>query len=113
MRLGGIKLSVSKSRHPQTNGSSERMNCTLKNYHRCYISHHQRDSDSLLVTAELAYNSAKITNNQYFPFEFNLGWLPRAPFDFISSRSDVAAKSVASLRRRLASSYNDVFFLFA
>ncbi len=36
MELCGVKLKMSSSRHPQTDVSSEIMNCMLEKYLRCY-----------------------------------------------------------------------------
>ena len=58
MGLLGIKLKMSTSRHPQTDGSSEVMNRMVENYLRCYCSYRQDDWADLLPSAEFAYNSA-------------------------------------------------------
>lgn len=86
------------------------MNRMLENYLCCYTSHHQRDWDSFLVSAEFAYDSTEVTSNQYFFFKLDLGWHPQTPLVFISSRSDATVKTVANRRRRLASSFSDASF---
>ncbi len=37
MDLWGVKLKMSSSRHPQTDGASEVMNRMVENYLRCYV----------------------------------------------------------------------------
>eukprot|EP00737_Agarophyton_chilense_P003919 gb/GEZJ01004734.1/.p1 GENE.gb/GEZJ01004734.1/~~gb/GEZJ01004734.1/.p1 ORF type:complete len:294 (-),score=32.76 gb/GEZJ01004734.1/:75-956(-) len=73
MELCGIKLKMSTSRHPQTDGSSEVMNRMVENYLRCYCSYHQDDWDELLPAAEFAYNSAVSEDLGTTPFEMDLG----------------------------------------
>ena len=46
MKLCGIQLKMSSSRHPQTDGASEIMNGMVENYLRCYCSYHQNDWDT-------------------------------------------------------------------
>ena len=58
MKLCGVKLKMSASKHPQTDGATEIMNIMVENYLRCYFSYHQNDWDELLPAAEFAYNSA-------------------------------------------------------
>lgn len=59
MQLCEIKLQMSSSHHPQTDGVSEVMNRVVETYLRCYCSFHQNDCDVLLPTAEFAHNSAR------------------------------------------------------
>jgi hypothetical protein len=90
MDLYGIKLKMSTSRHPQTDGSSEIMNRMLENYLRCYCSYRQDDWAELLPSAEFAYNSALSEDLGVSPFEVDLGWCPRSPLDMLSgSRSSL------------------------
>ena len=52
--LCGVKLKMSNSKHPQTDGATEIMNRMVENYLRCYFSYHQNAWDELLPAAELA-----------------------------------------------------------
>ena len=87
MHLAGVKLSMSSSHHPQTNGSSEIMNKMIENYLRCFVNFHQDDWDQYMISAEVAYNSAVIEELGHSPYFLDLGWEPKQPLDFLASRS--------------------------
>ncbi len=59
MKLCGVKLKLSTSNHPQTDGSSEIMNRLVENFLRCYCNLKQDDWDKFITAAEFSYNSAK------------------------------------------------------
>ena len=67
--LCDVKLKMSTSHHPQTDGSSEVMNQMVENYLRCYCSKDQDNWNSLLTSAEFAYNSAVSTDLGVSSFE--------------------------------------------
>lgn len=79
MGLCDINLCISSSQHPQTDGSSDIVNRMVENYLRCFCNHSQRDWETLLPTAEFAYNSAKVQHLGMCPFELDFGWIPRSP----------------------------------
>ena len=72
MELCGVKLKISTSKHPQTDGATEIMNRMFEHYLRCYCSCHQNNWDELLPAAEFAYNSAKSEDLWISPFEMDL-----------------------------------------
>lgn len=82
--LCGIKLKMSTSRHPQTDGGAEIMNRMIGNYLRCYCARNQRNWDDLLTAAEFAYNTATVESMGMTPFEADIGWNPRSPLDLLS-----------------------------
>ncbi len=84
MNLCGIKLQMSTSRHPQTNGSSEIMNSMLENYLRGFCNCRQDNWPELLPGAEVAYKSALRENLGVSPFQMDLGWKPKEPLDMFS-----------------------------
>lgn len=86
MNLCGVKLKVSSSRHPQTDAAYEVMNRMLDNYLRCYRSHHQDELDDLLLSAKFAYNSSISDNFGMYPFEVDLGYVPRTPLQMTSGK---------------------------
>lgn len=68
-RMTGINQRLSTAYHPQTDGSTERMNQEVLNYLRAFISYAQTDWPKLLPTAMLALNNRKssvIGNSPFF-----------------------------------------------
>lgn len=88
MKYCDIKLKMSTSRHPQTDGATEIMNHMIGNYLRCYCGFNQDYWDKLLTTAEFAYNSAKVESLKMSPFEMDLGWLPKSPLELLARSPD-------------------------
>lgn len=111
MELCGVKLKMSTSRHPQTDGASEVMNRMIENYLRCYCSYHQNDWDELLPAAEFAYNSAVTEDLGMSPFEMDLGYNPRTPLDMISG-SEIPVESVEDFKQRMKNSLEDAKFSY-
>lgn len=111
MELCGVKLKMSSSRHPQTDGSSEIMNRMVENYIRCYCNYHQNDWDELLPGAEFAYNSAVSDDLGMTPFEADLGWNPKSPLDLMSS-SNHLNETVAEFKERLKETLEDAKFAY-
>ncbi len=57
IEIFGVKLKMSSSSIPQTDGSSEIMSHMVENYLRCYCNYQQDGWDQLLPRAAFAYNS--------------------------------------------------------
>ena len=111
MELCGVKLKMSTSRHPQTDGASEIMNRMVKNYLRCYYNYHQDTWDELLPAAEFAYNSAINGDLGMRPFEMDLGWKPKSQLELISgARREDVNEIVEDFRRKLKVSLEDAQF---
>lgn len=110
IKLCEIRLSISTSKHPLTDGSSEIITRMVENYLRCYCAHNQRDWYYLLAAAEFAYNSVTVESKKIFLFELDLGWSPRALLDFIGQQSDLMIQSFADLTQRLEVSFSDASF---
>ena len=72
--------------HPQTDGQTERMNRTLQQMLRNYVSPDQTDWDELLAPAEFAYNNAPSASTGFTPFFLNYGRHPRTPASLIFRR---------------------------
>ncbi len=109
MSLCGIKLEMSSSRHPQTDGSSEIMNRMVENYLRCYCSYHQKDWDELLASAEFAHNSAVSDEFGTSPFEVDLGWNPSWT---VLTSSESAIETLAEFKCRLKISLDDAKYAY-
>lgn len=109
MSLCGIRLQMSSSHHPQTDGASEVMNRMVENYLRCYCSLRQDDWDVLLPAAEFAYNSAETLDLGSSPFEIDLGWSPWSPIDILHKES-TPIESVNEFKTRLRVALEDARF---
>jgi hypothetical protein len=66
--------------HPQTDGQTERMNATLEQYLRTYVSYLQDDWVDWLVTTELATNSTMSETTNVSLFFALYGFNPRMGF---------------------------------
>ncbi|KAI1001021.1 hypothetical protein K3495_g7178 [Podosphaera aphanis] len=66
--MTGINQRLSTAYHPQTDGSTEKMNQEVLNYLRAFISYSQIDWSKLLPTAMLALNNRKSTVIGTSPF---------------------------------------------
>ena len=75
--LIGVKLRMSSAYHPQTDGSTERMNHTVSQMLRQCISPKQNDWVTKLPAIEFAINSARSETTGYAPFFLNYGRMPR------------------------------------
>ena len=80
----GTKLSFSTANHPQTDGSTERMNRLVEDILRAFVNHRQNNWDSLLPLCEFAINSSQQASTGHTPFFLNYGLNPRAPMDLLS-----------------------------
>ena len=72
----GIEHRLSTAYHPQTNGQTERVNQTLKQYLRHHVNYEQNDWKGLLPLAQFAYNNAMHATTKETPFFANYGLNP-------------------------------------
>ena len=79
----GIKLKFSTAFHPQTDGQIEVVNRSLGNLLWCLVGEVNRNWDSILPTAQLAYNSSVNRSIGTSPFEVVHGCTPRKPLDLL------------------------------
>uniref|UniRef100_A0A8C5MRF7 Integrase catalytic domain-containing protein n=1 Tax=Leptobrachium leishanense TaxID=445787 RepID=A0A8C5MRF7_9ANUR len=75
-RALGISVDLSTAYHPHTNGQTERVNQSLETYLRCYTTYLQDDWDTLLCTAEYAYNARLHDSTRCSPFFMLYGYHP-------------------------------------
>ena len=78
MKQLGSQSKMSTAYHPETNGQTERMNQTLEQYLRFYLSYSQDDWVELLPLAQFAVNSAPSETTGITPFEALYGYTPEA-----------------------------------
>jgi hypothetical protein len=81
---------MSTAFHPQTDGQTERMNRTLEEMLRAYVTYRQDQWDEYLPAAEFAYNNSKQASTGYTPFELDCGQHPNTPIA-MTSPSEVPA----------------------
>jgi hypothetical protein len=65
----GTRLSMSSSRHPETNGLRESVNITFQQLLRCLCCHDGSDWTALLLQVEFAYNAPRTLGIEHTPFE--------------------------------------------
>jgi Integrase zinc binding domain len=71
-----IKVNLSTSYHPQTDGQSERLNQCLEQYLRCMVGHNPKQWTQWIYLAEWWYNSTFHTAIQMTPFKALYGYDP-------------------------------------
>ncbi len=112
MDICGMKLKMSPSRHPQTDGSSEIMNRMISNYLRCFCDFRQNDWVYLLPWAEFAYNSAVSEELGMSPFEMDIGLVPKSPLDMLPG-VNTSIESVNELKTNLKLSLQDAQYSYS
>ncbi len=92
----GTKLRLSTAFHPQTDGQTERMNRTLEDCLRHYVSPTQADWDLHLAPMEFAINNAKQDSTGLSPFQMNYGMDPLTPLNLDMDCKAPTAQEMAS-----------------
>jgi Integrase zinc binding domain/Chromo (CHRromatin Organisation MOdifier) domain len=72
--LLGIVRRLSTAFHPETDGSTERMNQTIETYLRMFVNYAQDNWEELLPLAELAINNRTATATKVSPFFLEHGY---------------------------------------
>jgi hypothetical protein len=98
-RLLGTTLSMSTSFHPQTDGATERMNRTLEDMLRHFVTPSQDNWDELLDAAEFAVNNAWQASVRNTPFMLNSGQHPLTPVTLDTDTHVPAAKAYTTQLR--------------
>ena len=90
-----VKHNLATAYHQQTDGVTERVIQTLKQYLRHFINYRQNDWSEYLAIAEFAYNNAHHSSIGMSPFKANYG------YDFDLTFQDYTGGSVPSVGERL------------
>ena len=107
--LLGTKLKFSTAFHPQTNGQTEVVNRSLGNLLRCLVGEANRNRDSILPTAQLAYNSSVNKSIGDSPFEVVHGYTPRKPLDLLPMSPHVRiSESAEAFVRHIHDLHNEI-----
>ena len=99
-KMLGVKLSLSSSFHPETDGQSERSNRKVEEMIRSFTNDYQDNWDEHLIDFEVAYNSALNSTTTFSPFYLNYGIEPRIiPVDTVfKSNSKPATEFLENIK---------------
>ena len=78
------QLCFSTANHPQSDGSTERMNRVIEDILRAFVNHRQNNWDELLPLCEFAINDLQQGSTGDTPFFLNYGYHPRTPADSLA-----------------------------
>ena len=107
--LVGTKLKFSMAFHPQTDGQTEVVNHSLGNVLRCLMSEANRNWDSILPLAQLAYNSSINRSIGASPFEVVHGYTPRKPLDLLPMSPHVRiSESTEAFAQHIHDLHNEI-----
>jgi hypothetical protein len=100
----GVKLNMSTSFHPQSDGGTERLNRTLQDMLRCYVNPRMDNWDTLLPLVQFAYNSTHHSSIGMSPFEASMGFVPRTSVSLpvVPSSVPAAAQLTADMQQVVA-----------
>ena len=77
----GVQLSMSSGNHPETDGSTERVNRVVEEMVRCYIDYSQTNVYALLPDLQFAINDSPRSDTGLSPFQMLRGVTPLRPVD--------------------------------
>ena len=107
--LVGTELKFSTAFHPQTDGQIEVVNRSLGNLLWCLVGEVNRNWDSILPTAQLAYNSSANRSIGTSPFEVVHGCTPRKPLDLLPMSPHVRiSESAEAFARHIHDLHNEI-----
>jgi len=90
----GMQWKLSTAFHPQTDGQTERMNRTVEDMLRHFVTPTITNWDELLVNAQFAINNAWQESVQNTPFFLNHGRHPRTPLDTVLQEGGPAPSAI-------------------
>jgi reverse transcriptase-like protein/integrase-like protein/chromodomain-containing protein/p58 integrase-like protein len=102
LKLLGIKSALSTAYHPQTDGTTERVNQEIEAYLSIYCASHPEEWPQALHTLEFTHNNRRHADRQNTPFELMFGESPLAiPLSFENTKyPSIEEKMGALLRNR-------------
>jgi hypothetical protein len=87
LKLLGIKSSLSTAYHPQTDGTTERMNQEIEAYLSIYCASHPEEWLTALHVLEFTHNNRRHADRKKTPFELMFGDSPQVvPYSFENTR---------------------------
>ena len=95
--LRNVHLNLSTTDHPETDGQSEILICTLCNMLRSSIQEDKQNWDKVLSQMEYEYNASVNASTKLTPFEVDIGRIPENPVSRSLSVCAVQNQSAAEL----------------
>jgi hypothetical protein len=100
LKLLGIKSALSTAYHPQTDGTTERVNQEIEAYLSIYCASHPEEWTQALPTLEFTHNNRRHADRQQTPFEIMFGESPIAiPLTFESTKYPTVEDKMKTLQR--------------
>jgi hypothetical protein len=98
----GTRMNMSSSRHPKTDGLTERVNTTFQQLLRCLCCYDGTDWTNLLPQVNFAYNASRALGIEHTPFEASFGFSLGEPPDLqFNTRPSISFSQDASQRLKL------------
>jgi hypothetical protein len=110
-KLLQVRLAMSSSFHPQTDGQTERANRTLEEMIRHYVAHKEDDWSRLLPALEFAYNTSKHRATGKSPFYICTGRDPVKLDELLTttrSKSTAASEHITDMQSRVSAAADSI-----
>jgi transposase InsO family protein len=103
-QIQGVKLLMSTTYHPQTDGQTEATNKTLEGYLRCYVGDNPKGWSNWLTMAEYCNNTSYHSSLKSTPFEATYGYPPPSLTDYIpgSTKNQTAEEHLQHRTEQIA-----------
>ena len=101
MNIFDIQLGLSTSYHPQTDGTTERVNRILVDMIKIYCSEVGSAWDEFLPLLEFAYNSAENSTTKQTPFYLDLNYHPRSPLDISCTFNETKVDAALDIQNQI------------
>jgi transposase InsO family protein len=100
LKLLGVKSALSTAYHPQTDGTTERVNQEIEAYLSIYCASHPEEWPHALHTLEFTHNNRRHADRQNTPFELMFGEPPIAiPLSFENTKYPSIEEKMGTLLR--------------
>jgi len=96
MLLTGVKIKMSTSFHPQTDGSSERTNKTVEQCLRFHVERNQKGWKRALPRVRFQMMNTINKSTKYTPFQLRLGKSPRVIPTLVEATADASKEQISA-----------------
>lgn len=104
----GTYLKFSTAFHPQTDGQTKVVNCSLGNLLRSLVIEYLGPWDVILPRAEFAYNSSVNRSMGMSPFKIVHGYQPRKPIHLLPASTHIESKSAEAFAQHISQLHHDI-----